>query len=59
MRGFTHFLRSLLHSGDGGAQLLSRHVPVNNFLWLSPCWRSRYSDIVHKEDNKDREKHAR
>lgn len=56
---FAHFAHCLLRNDDGGTQLLSRHAPVNNFLWLSPCWRSRYSEIVHTEDNKDHEKHAR
>jgi hypothetical protein len=37
---------------------LGRHVPIDNFLWLSPCLRSRYSEVVHKEDNKDREKQS-
>jgi hypothetical protein len=59
MHVFAHFAHFLLHSGDGGTQLLNRHVPVNDFLRLSPCWRIGYSEIVHKKDNKDSEEHAR
>jgi hypothetical protein len=39
-------------------QLLSRHIPVNNLLRLNTRWRIYDSEIVHKEDHKDREEHA-
>jgi hypothetical protein len=52
---FTHFF---FHSGNGGTQLLSRHIPVNNLLRLSTRWRIHDSEVVHKEDNKDSEEHA-
>ena len=35
MHVIAHFTRTLLHSGDGGTQLLSRHIPIYNFLRLS------------------------
>jgi len=58
MHVLAHFTRFFFHSGDGGMQLLSRHIPVNNLLWLSTRWRIYDSEIVHKEDNNDREEHA-
>jgi hypothetical protein len=39
-------------------QLLSRHIPVNNLLRLTTRWCIYDSEIVHKEDNKDREERA-
>jgi hypothetical protein len=47
----AHFTRFFFHSGDGGAQLLSRDIPVNNLLRLGTRWRIHDSEIVNKEDN--------
>ena len=36
MHVLAHFARFILHNIYGGAQLLSRHIPINIFLRLSP-----------------------
>jgi len=58
MNVLAHFTRFFFHSRDGGAQLLSRYIPVHDFLGFGSCWRVHDSEIVHKEDNKDREERA-
>jgi hypothetical protein len=59
MHILAHLTRFFFHSNDGGAQLLSRYIPVNNLLRLGTRWRIHDSEIVHKEDTEDDEEHSR
>ena len=59
MHIFAYFTRTLFHSDDGGTQLLSSYVPIDNLLWLGPRGRTRHGEIVHHEDDEDSEENAR
>ena len=59
MHILAYFTRTLFHSDDGGTQLLSRNIPIDNLLRFSPRRRTRYSEIVRKKSNKNGKEHTR
>ena len=58
MHVIPHFTRALFHSDYRGTQLLSRHIPIYNFLRLSSRWRTRYSEVVYQKDNQHGDDYA-